>query len=352
MKKKMLVTFSPHLRSEDSTRVIMADVIIALIPALVVGCYYFGLRALTITLISVIACVGFEWLYRKLTHKTQSIGDLSAIVTGMLIAFNLPSSVPLWMPVVGAFIAIVVVKQLYGGIGKNVMNPALIARAFLMSWPALMSVWPAPFAKLSPFAVQVDAVSSATALVSLKAGTKPAMSIFDMFLGNMPGCIGEVSALVLLLGGVYLLYRRIITWHIPVAYIGTVAALTFLFPRIDGRVEFMLSSILSGGLMLGAIFMATDYTTSPVGKGGRIVYGIGCGLLTVFIRYFGGYPEGVSYSILIMNTLVWIIDRYIKPGAPGFVKKMMAKKNAKTEGALKKETVQAVRTAGAGGDAK
>lgn len=347
MNKKLLVTFSPHVRSEDSTRVIMADVIIALIPALIVGCYYFGFRALTITLISVVACVGFEFLYRKLLHKSSSIGDLSAVVTGMLIAFNLPASVPLWMPVVGAFLAIVVVKQLYGGIGKNVMNPALIARAFLMSWPALMTVWPAPFSKLSPLAVQVDTVSSATALVSLKAGTTPSMSILDMFLGNMPGCIGEVSSLVLILGGVYLLYRRIITWHIPVAYIGTVALLTLVFPRTDDGVGFMLSSIFSGGLMLGAIFMATDYTTSPVGKGGRILYGIGCGLLTVFIRYFGGYPEGVSYSILVMNALVWIIDRYVRPGKPKLIQKLEDKAGARK--AKKKETIAA---ASAGGEAK
>ncbi len=311
----LTVSPSPHIRTEDTTRSIMIDVCIALMPALIWAIFVFGFRALTLTLISVVFAVLSEFVYQKLTRRQVTISDFSAVVTGILLAFNLPVALPLWMPAVGAIFAIIVVKQLFGGIGKNFVNPALAARVFLLAWPAHMSAFTSPGEKLSPFAISVsyDAVASATPLASLKNGTIPKTSLFDMIIGYEGGCIGEVSALLLTAGFIYLLYRRIVTWHIPVAYIGTVLALTVLFSKNSLTYEFSLSELFSGGLFLGAIFMATDYTTSPVTVTGRVIYGVGCGLLTVFIRYFGGYPEGVSFSILIMNLLVWYLDRYTKP---------------------------------------
>lgn len=344
--RKLMVSSSPHIKTEDGTRSIMLDVIIALVFPLIMAVYMFGWRSLTLTLTSVAASIAFEWLYRRLLKKPSTIHDLSAVVTGMLLAFNLPVSAPLWIPVVGAFFAIVIVKQLYGGIGKNFMNPALAARAFLISWPGLISFWTRPlvnsgmtlFGNVTRESVAVDAIASATPLAKMKLGILPsvvsqqfdgdvAYTLQDTFFGNIPGCIGEVSALVLLAALVYLLIRKVITYHIPVAYIGTVAVLTFLFP-LGGNDPFiwMLYSISTGGLMLGAVFMATDYTTSPVTPLGRIIYGIGCGLITVLIRYFGSYSEGVSYSILIMNLLVWTLDKFIKPRRFG------VKKEAKKAG--------------------
>ena len=311
----LTVSPSPHIRTEDTTRSIMIDVCIALMPALIWAIFVFGFRALTLTLISVVFAVLSEFAYPKLTRRQVTISDFSAVVTGILLAFNLPVAVPLWMPAVGAIFAIIVVKQLFGGIGKNFINPALAARVFLLAWPAHMSAFTSPGEELSPIAISVssDAVASATPLASLKNGTIPKTSLFDMIIGYEGGCIGEVSALLLTAGFIYLLYRRVITWHIPVAYIGTVLALTILFSKNSLTYDFALGEIFSGGLFLGAIFMATDYTTSPVTVTGRLIYGVGCGLLTVFIRYFGGYPEGVSFSILIMNLLVWYLDRYTKP---------------------------------------
>lgn len=341
---KLMVSSSPHIKTEDGTRSIMLDVIIALIFPLIMAIYFFGWRSLTLTLTSVAASIAFEWLYRRALKKPSTIHDLSAVVTGMLIAFNLPVSAPLWIPVVGAFFAIVIVKQLYGGIGKNFMNPALAARAFLLSWPGLISFWTRPlvnsgitlFGNVTRETVAVDAIASATPLAVMKAGHLPSVAnevsgvtytLQDTFFGNVPGCIGEVSALVLIAALIYLLIRKVITIHIPLAYIGTVAVLTFLFP-LGGNdpLQWMLFSISSGGLMLGAVFMATDYTTSPVTAKGRVIYGIGCGLITVLIRYFGSYSEGVSYSILIMNLLVWTIDKYVKPRRFG------VKKEAKKAG--------------------
>ena len=311
----LTVSPSPHIRTEDTTRSIMIDVCIALMPALIWAIFVFGFRALTLTLISVVFAVLSEFAYQKLTRRQVTISDFSAVVTGILLAFNLPVALPLWMPAIGAIFAIIVVKQLFGGIGKNFVNPALAARVFLLAWPAHMSAFTSPGEKLSPIAISVsyDAVASATPLASLKNGTIPKTSLFDMIIGYEGGCIGEVSALLLTAGFIYLLYRRIVTWHIPVAYIGTVLALTILFSKNSLTYDFALGEIFSGGLFLGAIFMATDYTTSPVTVTGRLIYGVGCGLLTVFIRYFGGYPEGVSFSILIMNLLVWYLDRYTKP---------------------------------------
>ena len=319
---KVVVTSSPHIKAADDTRSLMTDVCIALLPALVVSVITFGARALVLTVATVISCLLFEWLYCKLLHQPSTIGDMSAVVTGILLAFNIPVSAPIWMPVIGGAFSIIIVKMLFGGIGKNFMNPALAGRAFMMaSWPALMTTWTKPGASLPLFGgVEVtDAISTATPLASLKAGALPDADVLHLFLGQTGGVIGETSALALLVGGAYLLYRKVISINIPAAYILTVAVLTLLFPLggVD-RFQWMISQVLSGGLMLGAIFMATDYVTSPVTPKGQIVFGIGCGLLTVFIRYFGGLPEGVSYSILLMNTLVWAIDQKTHPRKFGY----------------------------------
>ena len=313
------VSASPHIRHEDNTRVLMSDVIIAMIPLLIWGAYIFGLRVLTVTAVSVAACVIFEALFNLILKKKIPVGDMSAVVSGMLLAFNLPAGIPLWIPVVGAFFAMIVVKGLFGGLGKNFMNPVLAARVFLFgSWPAHMTAYTEPLVRLPAFGalpeMAPDAVSSATTLTVLKEGALPGDNIFDMFIGNMKGCIGEISALLILAGGLYLLVRRVITWHISVSFIATVALLTFIFaPDGISAFDYMLAELCSGGLMLGAVFMATDYVTSPVTSKGRLIYGVGCGALTVFIRFLGGYPEGVSFAIIIMNLFVWYLDKATKP---------------------------------------
>ena len=329
----LTMTASPHVKSPVTTQSIMANVIIAMLPALLWSVYVFGPRALTVTAVSTLSCVIFEFLYRKLTKKNNTVGDLSAVVTGILLAFTLPVSVPLWLPIVGAFFAIVVVKQLYGGIGKNVVNPALAARVFLfISFPSELTNFTRQGAYLPALKIDVsdicaDFSAGATPLVSLKTGAVPSDGLTESLLGSIPGTIGEVSVTLLLLGGIYLLFKRIITWHIPVSYLLTVAVLCFIFPAGSiGRTDFMLYELFTGGLVLGAFFMATDYTTSPVTSKGRIIYGVGCGLITVFIRFFGGYPEGVSFAILIMNLFVWYIDKFTKPVCFGG-----AKSNAKKQ---------------------
>ncbi len=327
-KRKMLnVSASPHIKSPVTTTSIMSDVIIAMLPALLWSIYIFGLRALTVTAVSVISCVFFEYAYRKLTKKSCDVTDLSAVVTGMLLAFCLPVTVPLWLPAVGAFFAIVVVKQLYGGIGKNIVNPALAARVFLfVAFPTQLTAYSIPQKHLSAVKNTVnlteDIIAGATPLVSLKEGVPPSQDMISMLLGNIPGTIGEISVTLLLLGGIYLICKKVITWHIPVTYLATVALISFLFPagNISGA-DFMLYQLFSGGLILGAVFMATDYVTSPATAKGRIIYGVGCGLITVFIRFFGGYPEGVSFAILIMNLFVWYIDKFTKPTCFGGAKK-------------------------------
>ena len=328
---KLIATSNPHIRGSETTRSIMLDVIIAMCPALIWAIIYFGVEALLLTAVSVIGCVVFEGLYRKLMHKPQSIDDLSAVVTGMLLAFVCPATTPLWMILIGDFFAIIVVKQLFGGIGKNFLNPALAGRAALLaSYAGAMTTWlPAGTKAAIGGGMPVDVVSAATPLAYLKTGDleglKQIASVGDMFLGKVGGSMGEVSALMLLIGGLYLIWRKVINWQTPVAYIATVAVLTFLFPLGgNDRLVWMTYQLFTGGLFLGAFFMATDYVTSPVTKKGEIVFGIGCGLLTVFIRYFGGYPEGVSYSILIMNCCVWLIDKVGKPGRYGVTKEMKA----------------------------
>ncbi len=315
---------SPHVHSKNSTAVIMRDVCIALLPALAAAIYFFGWRALTLTMLSVEGCIFFEWGYRKIMKKDCTVGDWSAAVTGILIAFVCPVSLPFWAVLIADFFAIVLVKQLFGGIGLNIVNPALGARAFLFSWPALMSgSWVRPGAWVDAFATSpvVDGLTGATPMEALAVGQIPAESLIDLFLGKVGGSLGEVSALALLLGGIYLLCRRVITLRIPLSYLGTVAVLTFIFPLGGAqRLSWMLYQLLSGGLMLGAIFMATDYTTSPVTRKGQIAYGICCGLLTVALRYFGSYVEGVSYAILIMNCCVGFFDKMGIPKRFGLVK--------------------------------
>ena len=323
---KLIATSNPHIRGSETTRSIMLDVIIAMLPALIWGIFKFGLEALILTAVSVIGCVFFEWAYRTLMKKPQSAGDLSAVVTGMLLSFVCPPSTPLWMILIGDFFAIIVVKQLFGGIGKNFVNPALAGRAFLLgSYAGVMTTWVDPAANKAPlFGGVADAVTTATPLAIMKSGDMAGLtstySLRDMFLGNIPGSMGEISALMVLIGGVYLIARKVINWHTPVSYIATVAVLTFLFPKYGSGVEWMLYSIFGGGLMLGAFFMATDYATSPITKKGQVIFGIGCGLFTVFIRYFGSYNEGVCYSIMVMNLCVALIDKYTKPTRFGVVK--------------------------------
>lgn len=324
MRTPLLLSSSPHAHCRDTTRTIMRDVCIALLPALCGAIYFFGWQALSLTLVSVASCVFFEWAYRSILKKDRTTNDFSAIVTGMLLAFVCPITVPYWVIVIGAFFAIVVVKQLFGGIGSNLVNPALAARAFLFSWPAIMNTWVAPGTKLSFFSnpATVDAVTAATPLASLANGQLPADSLLDMFLGSIGGCMGETSALLLLIGGIYLVARRVISVRIPLCYLATVAVLAFAFPPASaGRLDWMLYQLLSGGLMIGAIFMATDYTTSPVTRGGQIVFAIGCGVLTIALRYFGSYVEGVSYAILIMNCCVGFFDKIGTSRRFGAVKK-------------------------------
>ena len=323
---ELTISSSPHVQSKTTTQTIMRDVLIALLPALVGSVYFFGFRALTVTAVSVLACVFFEWLYCKMTGMHCKIYDLSACVTGVLLAFVCPVTIPYWTIVLGAAFAILLVKMLFGGLGRNIVNPALAGRAFMFSWPVLMSTWvKVGFGNAAGVFSTADAVTAATPLANMHQGMMPEDSIMDIFMGNVGGCLGETSALLLLIGFVYLLYRKVITARIPLAYIGTVAVLTFLFPMGNDRIAWMAAQVFGGGLMLGAIFMATDYVTSPVTKLGQVVYGIGCGLLTVLIRYFGGYNEGVSYAILCMNACVVLLDRIGRPVKFGAPKKEAAK---------------------------
>ena len=303
--EKLIVTSSPHVKSSTTTSTIMRDVIIALIPALIASNIIFGLRAGLVTAVCVASCVGFEYLSRRIMNKKNTISDLSAVVTGIILAFNLPSTMPLWMCVIGSFVAIVIVKQLFGGIGQNFANPAITARiVLLVSFGTQMTNWAA-----TKIAAVADAVSGATPMAQIAAGETP--NLLNMFLGTTGGSLGETSALALLIGGIYLVYRKVINPIIPVAFIGTV----FVFTAVLGVNP--LAQILGGGLFLGAIFMATDYSTSPVTNMGKLIFGIGCGFITVLIRVFGSYPEGVSFAILLMNILVPYIDKATRLKALG-----------------------------------
>ena len=335
MQKMLTVSASPHKRTVHTTQGIMLDVILALLPALVLSVILFGPRALVVTLVSVGSCVLFEFLSRKAMKRDMTIGDLSAVVTGMLLAFNLPSTIPLWMVVIGDAAAIIVVKQFFGGIGQNFVNPALVGRIVLMmSFPVQMSDYDAPFAWRMG---EVDVLTSATPLakfaeiyradsvkVAINASDLPTLS--NMFFGVRGGCLGETCAAALLIGFLYLLVRRVISPAIPLTYIGTVA-LIMLFAG-KGNLTFVAYQVLSGGLLLGAIFMATDYTTSPISLKGKIIFAVGCGVVTALIRIFGSLPEGVSFSILLMNILVPHIEHLTTPKPFGTVKVKKTKKEA------------------------
>ena len=325
---ELTISSSPHAHSPVTTQTIMRDVLIALIPALLGSIYFFGFRALLVTLVSAAACVFFEWGFCKIRKLHCKTYDLSAVVTGVLLAFVCPVTIPYWTIILGDFFAIVLVKMLFGGLGKNIVNPALAGRAFLFSWPVLMSNWvKVGFSNAAGLLSTADAVTAATPLAVMhQQKMLPEESILDMFLGNIGGCIGETSALLLIVGFIYLLYRKVITARIPLAYIGTVAILAFLFPQGNDRIAWMAAQVFGGGLMLGAIFMATDYVTSPLTKLGQIVYGIGCGVITILIRYFGGYSEGVTYAILCMNACAVLLDKIGRPVKFGAPKKEAAKK--------------------------
>lgn len=318
----LIVSSSPHLRSEESTSKIMKDVVIALLPAMIGSVYFFGLNALKLILISIISAVGFEALTQKVFKKDITISDFSAVVTGILLAFNLPANAPWWIPVFGSGFAIIIVKQLFGGLGSNFMNPALAARAVLLaSWPSIMSTYVLPGA---------DAVTGATPLAIMKYGAADAgasatvaqagselPALMDMFVGNIGGAIGETSAVLLLIGAVYLIIRNVINWKIPVLYIGTTVILLAL---LGVPTDQLIYHVLGGGLILGAFFMATDYSSVPVTPLGQLIFAVGAGVLTAIIRVKGGFPEGVSYSILLMNVAGPLIEKFTAPNIFGRAK--------------------------------
>lgn len=322
MENRLLVSSSPHIQTGTKVSTIMRDVIIALLPATLAGIYFFGISAAINVAVAVIGAVAAEFVTQKLMKKPVTISDLSAVVTGLLLAMNVPPTLPWWITLIGSIFAIVVAKQLFGGIGHNFINPALAARAVLLaSWPVPMTTWTAPGA---------DAVSTATPLSIIKAATSFPIRPFanpevlaevsngvgnitltDMIIGRTGGCIGEASAILLLLGGLYLIYRGVISYHVPVVYLVTVFILTFIFSGFE--LTMAIYNLFAGGLFLGAFFMATDYASSPVNTRAQIVYAFGCGFLTSLIRYYGGYPEGVSYSILLMNVATPLLDKFIVP---------------------------------------
>ena len=332
MAKKLTVSASPHMRSKETTTGIMLDVILALIPALIMCVVYFGLRALVLTAVCVVSCVAFEYISRIVMKRNNTIGDLSAVVTGLILAFNLPATLPFWMAVIGSLIAIVVVKQMFGGIGQNFVNPAMTARIILMtSFPTAMAKWVVPFTDTW----SADAVTSATPMATLatlkpldvSAAADALPSLTDMLIGKHGGSMGEVCSIALIIGGLYLIARKVISPIIPFTFIGTVAVFMFLTGK--GNMDFVAYELLGGGLMLGAFFMATDYSTSPINKKGKIIFGIGCGLITSVIRIFGSLPEGVSFSIILMNILVPHIENMTTPKPFGAVKEKKAKGEAK-----------------------
>lgn len=322
--QQLLLTGSPHIRSSNSTSRIMLDVIIALIPALVAGCIFFGSQALLTVALATGAAVGCEALIEKVSGREVTINDLSAVVTGLLLGLNLPPEVPWYIPVCGSAFAIIIAKQLFGGIGHNFINPALAGRCFLLiSWPVAMTAFALPIGvapDVYTTATGVEGISTATPLVALAQGAHmPELS--DLFLGSVRGCIGETSALALLIGGAYLLIRRVINYRIPVAYLATVA----VFVLFTGHPEYVAYNLFAGGLMLGAFFMATDYVSSPSTPLAQVIFGCGCGVVTMVIRQWGSYPEGVSFSILFMNLFAPLLDSKLVPKIYGEVKKVEEK---------------------------
>lgn len=315
MTNRLIVSPSPHIWGKTSVSRIMLDVILALIPAGVAAVYFFGIRALMIIAVSISSAVLTEAAIRFLRKKPITVSDLSAVVTGLLLAFTLPSTVPLWIPALGSFVAIALVKQAFGGLGQNFMNPALTARAILFAaWPMHMIMYAIP---------GVDGMTTATPLALLKAGENELPSLMNAFIGNIGGSLGETSALALLLGAAYLLYRKVISWRIPFAFVSVVFLMTWLL-KGEG-LSVAVYSVFLGGLILGAFFMATDYSSSPMTPKGKLIMGVGCGVLTVVIRLYGGYPEGVTYAILIMNMIVPLIDKYTMPRVFGEETKQWAK---------------------------
>ena len=315
-----VVSGTPHVRSKESIQSIMRDVIIALVPATAAGIYYFGMNALVLVIAAIVSAVAFEALCQKVMKKPVTVSDLSAVVTGLLLAMNLPAAAPVWVAIVGSAFAIIFGKQLFGGLGQNFINPALAGRAFLLaSYPTEMTTWSVPNG------LEVaDAATYATPLAQLKAGQLDA-NLVDLMLGKCGGTIGETCAIALIIGGVYLLYKHVISWKIPVIYIATVAILFGVIGRhieAVGVIRMPLQEIMAGGVMLGGIFMATDYASSPVTPKGQIIFAVGAGLITYLIRTFGGYPEGVSYSILIMNCCVPLIERFTEPTIFGALPKV------------------------------
>lgn len=325
MEKKLIVSSSPHVRSNEDTSYIMKQVIIALIPAALSGVYFFRLNAISVMFFCILGTVGSEFLYQKITKEESTIGDFSAVVTGLLLAFNVPASLPWWMCLAGGAFAIIVIKMVFGGIGNNFINPALGARAFLLaSFPVAMTAWTNP--GVNWIGSNLDAVTTATPLSFLKVGaagvtdlTANSINMTDMIVGNIGGCIGETSAILIVLGGVYLIYKGIIDYTIPAFYIGTVFILTFILGGFS--FDFALYELFAGGLMLGGFFMLTDYTTSPMTKKGQIIYALLAGIITSVIRLYGGYPEGVSYSILLANVATPLIDKYVSNRVFGEVSK-------------------------------
>ena len=301
----LYMSTAPHVRSPQNTRSLMGDVLIALAPTTIAGIYFFGVSAAIVVALATASAILFEYLWQKLTHKTIRIGDLSAAVTGLLVGLNLPPTAPWWLPIIGSGLAIILVKQLFGGIGDNFVNPALAARGILLaSWPVRMTAFVLPTCFSG-----ADATTSATALAGYEA------SYMDMFLGNIPGCIGEVCKAAILLGFLYMLVRGVITWRIPVTFLAVFSAILGNDP---------LQAILCGGVMLGAVFMATDYTTSPMSAKGQFIYAAGCGIIVVIIRNFCNYPEGVTYAILVMNIVTPLLDKYVKPRLYGRLKEEKA----------------------------
>ena len=307
---RFAMSSSPHIRCSDNTRRIMLDVLIALLPTLLAGTIFFGLRCLLLAAVSIAAAGLAEALWNKLTRRYQTVEDLSAAVTGLLLVLTLPATVPYWMAAVGAVFAVIVVKAAFGGLGQNIFNPALAARALLLLlFPASMTRFVAPGTSIPLDLRSADVVTAATPLHSMVMPALPDVPLSEMFLGSIGGCIGEVSALALLIGGGYLVVRGVIKLRIPVSYLGTMAVLSFAFAPME-PLRWMLYSLLGGGVLLGALFMASDYATSPATPGGQVLYGIGCGVLTVLFRSVGLYPEGVTYAILLMNAASWLLERF------------------------------------------
>ncbi len=314
----LTVSSSPHIVSNTDTTRIMLMVLIALAPSFVMSIYVFGPRVIALTLVCLVSCMFFEWAYNKLMKKPQTVGDLSAAVTGVLIAFNVPSGLPYWIAIVGCFVAIIIVKQLYGGIGKNLVNPAITARIVLfIAFAKEMTTWPVPF-------TGADAQTGATPLGILAEGGGELPSNMDMFMGYIGGSMGEVSALMLLIGGLFLIWRKIISPIIPACFIGTVFVFALIYYAATGdgnALQMAVFHVLAGGVMLGAFFMATDYVTTPILPMGKVIFGIGCGVITMLIRLYGQYPEGVSFSILLMNIVTPLIDNFCQKRMYGGAKK-------------------------------